>query len=601
MKESMTQIDQVPTTMNELIRLVQTMPDLLPTHIDPIVADVRRAMELIPALATARPNGRVIAPLLKRLHPVNTDLSQKRISNIRASVRRLLKIGYRLHPGAQHRTGLTGQWKSAFAILGPRSKIQMEVSRFAHWCQARAILPAEVTDEHVDEFALYLNDVATVEKPIHRARVTVNHWNLAARTLDGWPKTILALPSSKNGSVAPTFDQLNPQCRQDIKNYIELMRNGTDKTERDQFDLDTEHHTSEIPKYTESTIRQRISMIRRALRLLAVATQKSIVEIDLADITQKLNAAKILAQYKRDLGENEKSPSLKIMALTLLALGKNHAGLNITEVASLKYLVKCADKPSREHAKNNPGMTDKNRERLQRIGANELKALFRAPSMLLNSALDRIREDRAGVSDLIDAQIGVGIAILLHAPLRGDNLASLELHKQITMPNLPGGCASLHIDASETKTGRSLDFTLPQDVTALIWKFQTQVMPYFDRSSKTNYIFPGLGNATKAVSHVGGQIKARVQQLTGVPMNQHLFRHFLACLYLRANPGSYGVVQALLMHATMETTRKYYCGLEAEAAINHFHQLMATIKSDAGLSSDDMSHFKTPMIKSRRR
>ncbi len=90
--------------MRELFQVIDGAPDIAPAHKRCLLGDLNRAFELVPSLSQARPNGRVVGPLLRRLHPLTAKVTLKRIQNIRASVRTALKIGYRTFPGAQHHT-----------------------------------------------------------------------------------------------------------------------------------------------------------------------------------------------------------------------------------------------------------------------------------------------------------------------------------------------------------------------------------------------------------------------------------------------------------------------------------------------------------------
>ena len=53
-------------------------------------------------------------------------------------------------------------------------------------------------------------------------------------------------------------------------------------------------------------------------------------------------------------------------------------------------------------------------------------------------------------------------------------------------------------------------------------------------------------------------------------MHPHLFRHFGGCEFLKDHPGEYGVVAHALGHKSLNTTAKYYLGMERAAAFLHF-------------------------------
>lgn len=55
-------------------------------------------------------------------------------------------------------------------------------------------------------------------------------------------------------------------------------------------------------------------------------------------------------------------------------------------------------------------------------------------------------------------------------------------------------------------------------------------------------------------------------------------RHLGAKLYLDANPGAYGVVRRVLGHTVMSTTVNNYTGLETDAALRHYHNVILGIR-----------------------
>jgi hypothetical protein len=65
----------------------------------------------------------------------------------------------------------------------------------------------------------------------------------------------------------------------------------------------------------------------------------------------------------------------------------------------------------------------------------------------------------------------------------------------------------------------------------------------------------------------------------GFTVNPHLFRHIGALIYLNLNPGGYEVVRRVLGQKRMETTSKFYAGLETLAAARHFDQEILKLRT----------------------
>ena len=51
-------------------------------------------------------------------------------------------------------------------------------------------------------------------------------------------------------------------------------------------------------------------------------------------------------------------------------------------------------------------------------------------------------------------------------------------------------------------------------------------------------------------------------------------RHFAVVRYLRKNPGDYQNAANILGHKTPQTTQKFYCGLELDAAARYANALL---------------------------
>ncbi len=502
---------------------------------------------------------------------------------------------------------MTGEWKSLFAALGPRKPLQMNLSRLVHWLQLQGVAPSDVDDHWISAYIDYATSVLTIKKPIHAARVAARHWNMAAASITGWPPQILALPSSRTATRSPTLDELSPACRVELEKYKDLMKTGSDGGAREQFDLasfdddeDDDHHSKGFAAYALTTQRQREQLLRRALGLLATGTHRPVSTVEFDELAAPKNAARILSAYKAELEHNDQAPALTLMAIALSGLARHFFKVDSKAVRLFRRLVDDAAKPTRDAERQRSGMTAKNARRLRQIGPDQVKALFQAPATLVQTTVERIHGNQATTSDLVDAQVGIAIAILLHAPVRAANLASIRVGQHLTLCEGDDGLGHLKFEPHETKTKRMLEFNLPLDLTRLLKLYVTEVLPGFERSMRTPALFAGLGNETKGSGLMGSQITARIAKIIAIEINQHLFRHLLAFFYLQAHPGKYEVVQDLLGHAKVETTRKYYCGMETQAAIKHFHETLRDEKLRAGLDPLDMSKINRESAATRK-
>ena len=70
------------------------------------------------------------------------------------------------------------------------------------------------------------------------------------------------------------------------------------------------------------------------------------------------------------------------------------------------------------------------------------------------------------------------------------------------------------------------------------------------------------------------QITARIQKAIGLRITVHQFRHAAAAFYLKHNPGNYETVRRFLGHRDIQTTIRFYCGLETMEATKQFGKLI---------------------------
>ena len=132
------------------------------------------------------------------------------------------------------------------------------------------------------------------------------------------------------------------------------------------------------------------------------------------------------------------------------------------------------------------------------------------------------------------------------------------------------------------KNDFNIEAELPAEFVALLDLYLTRYRPVLIEEP-SNWLFPGKHNLKpKAAKALGGQITDCIKRRCGLEVNPHLFRHIGAMSYLNANPGAYGVMKLVLGHKSVETTTRFYCGLEGPAAMRHFDEHVLKLRRDAG-------------------
>ena len=80
--------------------------------------------------------------------------------------------------------------------------------------------------------------------------------------------------------------------------------------------------------------------------------------------------------------------------------------------------------------------------------------------------------------------------------------------------------------------------------------------------------------ASKKEVTLGPQIGRFIRRELGCRLSPHQFRHLCGYLYLQRHPHGHEVVRAMLGHRSIETTLRFYAGLEGIAAARHYDAML---------------------------
>ncbi len=135
------------------------------------------------------------------------------------------------------------------------------------------------------------------------------------------------------------------------------------------------------------------------------------------------------------------------------------------------------------------------------------------------------------------------------------------------------------IEPAEVKNGEPLDYPMPQESFELIERYLREFRPRLAPADSTA-LFPGRCGGPKVVRGFADQISNTIHAHTGMRINPHLFRHVAAKLYLDGNPGGYEVVRRVLGQRSINTTTRFYTGLETASAVRHFNATILRLRKE---------------------
>jgi integrase len=98
--------------------------------------------------------------------------------------------------------------------------------------------------------------------------------------------------------------------------------------------------------------------------------------------------------------------------------------------------------------------------------------------------------------------------------------------------------------------------------------------PSLLRGSNDLWLFPGETGGHKDAKTLSGQITDKIETAIGLFITVHQFRHAAAAIWLKHHPGDYETVRRMLGHRNIQTTTKFYCGLETMQANEMFGDMV---------------------------
>jgi integrase len=160
-------------------------------------------------------------------------------------------------------------------------------------------------------------------------------------------------------------------------------------------------------------------------------------------------------------------------------------------------------------------------------------------------------------------------------PLRRGNLLQLKLDANLRRPG-PNAFININevfIPAHMVKNRTTIRWPVELGSARVLETYIRKYRPLLAKEGN-DFLFPGIGDSHRDAAEFSDQLSKRVASEIGAAFNCHLVRHFAVVRYLRQNPGAYEIAASILGHKSPQTTQKFYCGLELDAAARHANALL---------------------------
>jgi integrase len=494
------------------------------------------------------------------LHPERCGLSRSRIGNIKSDLMFALRHTGCVSSGNTYMAPFAIEWQQLWDQAATASGSRRYVSRFMHFCSANGISPDAVDDEVSENFKRALVEESFVSDPVKAHQNIIRTWNRLADAVPGWPAIKLTVPRYKKTYTIP-LDAFPASFRDEVDDLFDRL-SGKDILD-DQGPLKPlKPKTIESRRYR---LRQIVSaLVHQGWNIEDITSLSRVVEID---------ATKLAMRYFLDRTGRETTSQIHGLAVLIKTIARHWVGVDEEHLDGLKELCRRLEPGTK-------GLTNKNRERLRQFDdPRNVGLLLDFP----RGQIDAVRrQDRGRRRDAVRVQIALAVELLLMAPIRAENLASLDIDRHVQRSRSGAkGVVHLVIPGDEVKNGEALEFTLPAETVELL---DLYIMDYHPRlaSGPSRWLFPGLNGKPKTRELLGDQVSKQVYNATGLHVNLHLFRHIAAKLYLDQNPGGYEVCRRILGHRSMDTTTRFYAGMETAAASRHFDDEILKLRRSLG-------------------
>ncbi|MEI6159550.1 MAG: site-specific integrase [Roseococcus sp.] len=502
---------------------------------------------------------------------LSTSRYQCVISLIRATLRRI----HRHAPTQQGEAMLGARWQGFMGHLPKESALRAGLRGLARWCDASAITPEAVDHDALARFLEFDRQNRISAAIPAQGRNLAQAWKTATGQQ---PDPNAFQPVNAPPKRAPYTFPLSaypPSFQDEVQGFMDERRRVERKPRAIEGDAPPSARRFRLPvegpftaprvpgrtrrpKWKPRTIGSRtFSVIQAAAALVHTGTPIEQIK-SLRDLVQPLDHVRSALEYF-DNG-------------TRLPVGGQIS--QIGEV--LRQIAQCQPDISEEdRAAISEWAKEVRAPRQREMGPKAfacLKALIqpRARAVLLHLPKELL--SRAKSDDLTPMEraklvrTAVAISILTHIPLRIGNLHRLRLTEHLV--RLDGGNRPSHliIEGVDTKNEEPIRCEIPRDTAQIIQHFLEQHRPLLAAEGNV-FLFSGVGQDAYSIGALREAFKSVVERETGVAVYPHAMRHFAGWLLLKHQPGAFELVRRLLGHRDVATTRSFYLGLEADAAV----------------------------------
>lgn len=489
---------------------------------------------------------------LRRVHPVQVGLSEKRLKNIRSGVIKALELCGASRARSEWQSRPTPDWVELLA-MGVGQKDTWRLARLAQYCSSIPVPPHAVSDGEVVGLLEALKTETLIANPEVRVRQIVLTWNRMKRNLPAWPQIELTPLRRKELWTYP-LEQFPRSFQDDVERWIERLANP-----------DPLNGGGPARPLRPATLAYHRFGIRQLASAILLGSGTPLVDARDLSWLVDIDRLKCGLRYMMGRGDGKPTEAIYKLAVNAKSIAEHHVKVEGAHLVALKGLC-------RRLKVDVSGLRAKNQARLAQLDDDRnLAHLLHLPAHLVKHS------KRPGLKPhqrALMVQAALAIEILLHAPMRIGNLSRLSLDRHIRYLRVKGqDCLLLSIPGTEVKNGRDLSFELTGDTLALINLYMKEHRPTL-LLAPSEYLFPAKDGGPKRPSALSEHIKATIREHTGLEIHPHLFRSIAGKIHFMIHPGDF----LTLGHAigdSLQTAMSSYAQFEQQNAVRHYQASVA--------------------------
>jgi len=476
-----------------------------------------------------------------RLHHARVGANPKTLANHKSNAKAALLWFASERNVPRRGMPLTREWEQLRSRL-PDRRARSVLSHLMRYCSPRGMVPAAVDGTAIDTYMRYRAETTALACDAAARRSIARAWNRCIGVVEGWPANRLVEPASK-AMKGPAWEDFPEGLRSDVEAHLnrltQIRRSAKGKR---------------IRPCKPTTIRRCRAELEAAARM-AVRIGIPIASLDsLGALLHPDVAEQIIDAYWKADGEEPRIYTIEL-GQKFLSIARETGCVDEAALERLDDMRVSLDFHRRD------GLTEKNLAVIRQVlSGNVWTEVVNLPRLLMAQA--RSVREHAPVKAAVMAQMAVGIAILTFAPARLSNLVHIRLDENLIRPGGLGTPYMLVFPRYDVKNRQDLQYPFDAELTALIDEYIHEFRSTLLRGSNELWLFPGESGGCKGAKTFSDQITERIDKATGMRITVHQFRHAAAAIYLKHHPGDYETVRRILGHRNIQTTIKFYCGLE---------------------------------------